>query len=99
MADPCSHKATPMSDDRAPKIIDAKLPLTWLLGTACAIIMSFGLLYGNVDRLVKDVGELQLTVKQGNVQTAALQGTISVLQYRIETLERNLRPQDQPRSR
>lgn len=86
-----------MSDDRAPKIIDAKLPLTWLIGTACAIIMSFGLLYGNVDRLVKDVGELQLTVKQGNAQTAALQGTISVLQYRIETLERNLRPQDQPR--
>ena len=85
--------------EKVTKVIDAKLPLAWLIGSAFAITMSFGLLYGNVDRLVKDVGELQLTVKQGNAQTAALQGTISVLQYRIETLERNLRPQDQSRPR
>ena len=76
--------------ERTPKIIDAKLPLAWLIGSAFAITMSFGLLYGSVDRLVKDVGELQSTVKQGNAQTATLQGTLSVLQYRIETLERNL---------
>ena len=78
------------TEGQATKIIDAKLPLAWLIGSAFAITMSFGLLYGSVDRLLKDVGELQATVRQGNTQTAALQGTLSVLQYRIETLERNL---------
>ena len=78
------------TEGQATKIIDAKLPLAWLIGSAFAITMSFGLLYGSVDRLLKDVGELQATVRQGNAQTAALQGTLSVLQYRIETLERNL---------
>jgi len=84
---------TDQQPERAQKIIDAKLPLSWLIGTTCSIILAFGLLYGNVDRLVRDVGELQVTVKTGNAQTAALQGTIAILQYRVEILEKPKPPE------
>ena len=73
--------------ERAQKIIDAKLPLSWLIGATCTIVLSFGVLYGNVERLVRDVGDLQITVKTGNAQTAALQASIAILQFRVEALE------------
>lgn len=83
-----------LSDDRTrrpQKVIDMKLPLPWLIGTAASIIGAFALLYSNVDRLVRDVNELQATVRAGNVQSSATVGEIALLKYRVESLEANLR--------
>ena len=80
------------ADTETPKhigrVIDTKLPLTWLVGTAAAIIASYVVLYSNVDRLVRDMAELQITVRAGNSQSATLQGQIAILQFRIEALEK-----------
>lgn len=72
---------------RPQKVIDMKLPLPWLIGTAASIIGAFALLYSNVDRLVRDVNELQATVRAGNVQSSATAGDIALLKYRVESLE------------
>lgn len=72
---------------RPQKVIDMKLPLPWLIGTAATIIGAFALLYSNVDRLVRDVNELQATVRAGNLQSSATAGEIALLKYRVESLE------------
>jgi hypothetical protein len=74
---------------RVGRVIDTKLPLTWLVGTAAAIIASYVVLYSNVDRLVRDMADLQITVRAGNSQSATLQGQIAILQFRVESLERS----------
>lgn len=73
--------------ERITRIIDAKLPLSWLLGAAATIITSYALLYSNVERLLRDIQELQISVKAGNSQAATLQGQIAILQFRVESLE------------
>lgn len=83
-----------LTDDRSrrpQKVIDMKLPLPWLIGTAASIIGAFTLLYNNVDRLVRDVNELQATVRAGNVQSSATAGEIALLKYRVESIESSMK--------
>ena len=79
---------------RGSRVIDMKLPLTWLLGVAFAIVAGgFGLYHqiGSQGETLKDVKDqikdLKITVNAGNNQAMTLAGEIAILKFRIENLE------------
>lgn len=76
---------------RITRVIDMKLPLTWLLTVAATIIGGgFGLYY-KLDRLGEDVTDMKIAVKTGNQATATVQGEIAILRFRVENLESDRR--------
>lgn len=72
---------------RPQKVIDLKLPLTWLLATAFAVVTTSAAMYFKLERLVTDVNDLQATMRAGNLQSSATAGEIALLKYRVESLE------------
>jgi hypothetical protein len=72
---------------RLSKIIDMKLPLTWLLGVAFMIAASFVTMYFQIGQLREDMSDLKITVKAGNNQASTVQGELAILKFRIENLE------------
>ena len=48
-------------------------------------------MYFDVKQLVRDVGDLQITVKAGNSQATTIAGEIALLRYRVENLEADKR--------
>ncbi len=80
---------TTAADDvaRGVRLIELKLPLTWLLGVAFAFVCGgFGMYY-KLDRLMEDVTDLKISVKAGNTSTMTIQGEMAILKFRIENLE------------
>lgn len=45
----------------------------------------------NVNQLVRDVTDLQITVKAGNTQATTVAGEMAILRFRVETLESEAR--------
>lgn len=83
---------------RLSKIVEMKLPLTWLLGVAFMIVAGgFGLYQqvgsqGEVLKELKDqLKDLKITVNAGNSQAATIQGEIAILKFRIENIEADKR--------
>ncbi|RUR69081.1 hypothetical protein EJP67_18650 [Variovorax guangxiensis] len=83
---------------RVTRVIDMKLPLTWLLGVGFMIIAGgFGLYHqigsqGEKLNEVKDqIKALQIAVNSGNSQSTTLAGEIAILRFRVETLESDKR--------
>lgn len=76
---------------RLSKVIDMKLPLTWLLGVAFMIAGSFVTMYFQIGQLREDMTDLKITVKAGNSQAATVQGELAILRFRVETLEADKR--------
>lgn len=89
-----SHQETQPGDlpgVRVTRVIDMKLPLTWLLTVAATIVGGgFGLYY-KLDRLGEDVTDMKIAVKTGNQATATVQGEIAILRFRVENLESDKR--------
>lgn len=89
-----SHQDTQPGDlpgVRVTRVIDMKLPLTWLLSVAAAMVGGgFGLYY-KLDRLGDDVTDMKIAVKTGNQATATVQGEIAILRFRVENLESDKR--------
>lgn len=73
---------------RISRIIDLKLPLTWLLGVAGLVAAAFVSTYYQVGQMREDVQELKATVKSGNAQQGAVQSEIAILRYRVEQVEK-----------
>lgn len=93
-----AHDTQPDELPRLSKVIDLKLPLTWLLGVAFMIVAGgFGLYQqvGSQGETLKELRDqlkdLKITVNAGNGQTATIQGEIAILRFRIETLEADKR--------
>lgn len=83
---------------RSSKLIEMKLPLTWLLGVASMLIAGgFGLYQQSISQseTLKEVKEqlkdLRISVNSGNNQTQTIQGQIEILKFRIENLESDKR--------
>lgn len=83
---------------RISKIVEMKLPLTWLLGVAFMIVAGgFGLYQqvGNQGETLKELKDqlkdLKITVNAGNGQAATIQGEIAILKFRIENIEADKR--------
>src|SRR5688572_20216558 len=83
---------------RLSKVVDFKIPVTWLLGVAFMVAGAFVSMYfqlGNQGESLKGLNEqlkdLQITVKSGNTQAATIQGELAILKFRIENLEADKR--------
>jgi hypothetical protein len=81
-------------EPRLSKVIDLKLPLTWLIGVASMIVAGgFGLYQqvGSQGETIKGINEqlkdLQIIVRSGNTQAATIQGELAILKFRIENIE------------
>jgi hypothetical protein len=69
------------------RVIDFRLPLAWLLGGVIAISWAVISMYFAVQTLVSSVADLQITVKSGNVSSSVLAGEVSLLRFRVEVIE------------
>lgn len=76
---------------RLSRVVEMKLPLTWLLGVAFMVAGAFVSMYFQLGRLSEDVTDLKITVKSGNSQAATIQGEIAILKFRLENLEADKR--------
>ena len=72
---------------RLSKVIDFRLPLTWLLGIAGMVAAAFVSMYFQLGQLREDMTDLKITVKAGNGTAATVQGELAILRFRVETLE------------
>ena len=77
--------------EKGPRIIDTKLPLSWLIGTAGTIVISLTIMYANVNRLVVEVNELQSTMTTWSAQNSQISREVAVLQWRVENFEADKR--------
>ncbi len=68
-------------------MVDLRIPL-WGLLCGCTVV-GWGLIsmWFMVNQLVKDVGELQITVKAGGSQATTIAGEMAILRFRVENLE------------
>jgi hypothetical protein len=82
-----SQDTQPGELQRVTRVIDVKLPLTWLLGVAFAAFAAFASIYFRVGQLGEDMTDLKIAVKAGNGQAATIQGELAILKFRIENLE------------
>ena len=76
---------------RITRVIDMKIPLTWLIGGAFSFACVFAGMYFKLGQLGQDMTELKITVKSGNNTAATTQSELAILRFRIETLEADKR--------
>lgn len=76
---------------RLSRVIDLKLPLTWLLGVAFAVAAAFASMYFKLGQLGEDMTDLKISVKSGNSQATTIQGELAIMKFRIENLEADKR--------
>ncbi|MDR6886154.1 MULTISPECIES: hypothetical protein [Variovorax] len=77
--------------ERTTRIIDLRIPLPWVLTGLITVGFTLVSMYFNVNQLVRDVGELQITVKAGNTQVTTLAGEQALLRFRMENIEGEMR--------
>ena len=76
---------------RVSRVIDFRVPLPYLLSAFAALAFTLISMYFSLNQLVRDVGDLQITVKAGNSQSVTLAGDQALLRFRIENIEGTLR--------
>lgn len=86
-----SNDTQPGDLPRITRVIDMKLPLTWLLGVAFAFAAAFASMYFKLGQLGEDMTELKISVKAGNNAASTTSGEIAILKYRVENLEADKR--------
>ena len=80
-------------DLKVTRVIDFRIPLPWLLSGGIVVGWALVSMYFSINQLLRDVGELQITVKAGNSQATTIAGDIALLRFRIENLEAEKRLQ------
>ena len=73
------------------RLIEMKLPLPWLLGTALAIVMASAYMAFSVDRMREDMSELKGSLKAWNERVSSIAADMALLRFRVETLEADKR--------
>ena len=73
------------------RVIDFKIPLPYLLGGIVFVSWAVISMYFAVQTLITSVADLQVTVKSGNVSSSVLAGEVSLLRFRVETIEADLK--------
>lgn len=76
---------------RLSRVIDLKLPLTWLLTVSASLALLIGGMYFQLKKLSEDMVDLKIAVKAGNGSQATIQGELAILKFRIENLEADKR--------
>ena len=78
------------------RVIDFRIPLPWLLSGLIVVGWALVSMWFSLNQLVRDVADLQITVKAGNGQAVTIAGEIALLRYRVENLEADKRGPRQP---
>lgn len=79
------------ASDRVTRIIDMRIPLPYLLSGFGALAFTLISMWFSLNQLLRDVADLQATVKAGNAQTVTLAGEQALLRFRMENLESEMR--------
>ncbi len=74
-------------DLKVTRVIDFRIPLPWLLSGLIVVGWALVSMWFSLNQLVRDVADLQITVKAGNSQATTIAGEIALLRYRVENLE------------
>jgi hypothetical protein len=74
-------------DLKVTRVIDVRIPLPWLLSGLIVVGWALVSMWFSLNQLVRDVADLQITVKAGNSQATTIAGEIALLRYRVENLE------------
>lgn len=77
----------PETEPRVSRIVELKLPLTWLLGCSGALAYALISMYFSVGQLVKTVDDLQIAVKSGNGSVTAIMGKQALTEFRMDNAE------------
>lgn len=77
------------------RAIEFKLPLAWLLSIAAALVWVLIQQYFTLTALVVSVNDLQTSVKAFNQASITLNAEQSLIKYRLENLEQQMRQQVQ----
>lgn len=77
----------PQQLEKASRVIDLRIPLPWLITGLVSICFTLISMWFNTNQLLKDVADLQITMKTGNSQTTTLAGEVALLRFRIENIE------------
>ena len=85
-----------MSDEQNPdirisRVIDFRIPLPWLLSGLIVVLWALISMYFALNQLVREMGDLQITVKAGNTSSATLSGEQVLLRFRLENVESEMR--------
>lgn len=67
-------------------VIDAKLPLTWLIGSAVAIVFSLGGLYVKVDSLIDTFSRVNERLASQDKSVSTLSQNLLIQSGRYDTL-------------
>ena len=81
----------PQQSDRISRVIDLRIPLPWLITGLVSVCFTLVSMWFNTTQLLKDVADIQITMKAGNSQTTTLAGEIALLRFRIENIENRSR--------
>lgn len=73
------------------RVIDFRIPLPWLLSGLIVVGWALVSMWFSLNQLVRDVADLQITVKAGNTQAVTVAGEIALLRFRVENLEADKR--------
>ena len=82
-----SEATAPETEPRVSRIIELKLPLTWMLGVGGVVSWALISMYFSVGQLVKTVDDLQITVKSGNSSVTAIAGKQALTEFRLDNVE------------
>ncbi len=86
-------KDLPTSDglarERVTRIIDFKLPLSYILSALAGLAAVLIGMWTTLGQVSRDLSDLQVSVKGGNTQVAAIDREMARLQWRVELLEKN----------
>lgn len=72
------------------KIVDAKLPLSWLIGCAAAIVFSMGGVFVKLDSLVGSLAKIEARTDNRDERIGALTQSLLIQQGRNETQDAHL---------
>ena len=73
------------------RIIDFRIPLPYLLSGFFGLAFTLVSMYFSLNQLLREVGDLQITVKAGNAQSVTLAGEQALLRFRMENIEGDMR--------
>lgn len=73
------------------RVIDFRIPLPYLISGFCALAFTLVSMYFSLNQLLREVGDLQVTVKAGNTQSVTLAGEQALLRFRMENIEGEIR--------
>ena len=76
---------------RPQHIIEWRMPLPYVIGGIISIASFTATVWFKVDRLVEEVRELKIEVQVGNSKFNTANGTLVLMQFRMENAESDIR--------